>query len=204
MPFIYWSFCPFHSKGVPGYNWWRFDKYLGSYGTQGAGWISKQLPDPEFLWESCKVNQSQCDVHIDVIGETTVGSQAGETKPQCLAALSILSAYCSSSLTSWRMGCPCWSLCRRLQLLMPGRWAPVSQCLFVSVGLMLQHCSSFLPLLFAGIFCNGTFDRYVCWPHSSPGNVSVPCPPYLPWWNEGNVSFHHFLTVSLRAGPPSK
>ncbi|XP_025776097.1 glucagon-like peptide 2 receptor [Puma concolor] len=35
-----------------------------------------------------------------------------------------------------------------------------------------------------GIFCNGTFDRYVCWPHSSPGNVSVPCPSYLPWWHE--------------------
>ncbi|KAF6093974.1 glucagon like peptide 2 receptor [Phyllostomus discolor] len=36
----------------------------------------------------------------------------------------------------------------------------------------------------SGIFCNGTFDRYVCWPHSSPGNVSVPCPSYLPWWRE--------------------
>ncbi|KAK1331674.1 hypothetical protein QTO34_009647 [Cnephaeus nilssonii] len=38
----------------------------------------------------------------------------------------------------------------------------------------------------SGIFCNGTFDRYVCWPHSSPGNVSVPCPSYLPWWSEEN------------------
>ncbi|KAM9209892.1 glucagon-like peptide 2 receptor [Dugong dugon] len=36
----------------------------------------------------------------------------------------------------------------------------------------------------SGIFCNGTFDKYVCWPHSSPGNVSVPCPSYLPWWRE--------------------
>lgn len=36
----------------------------------------------------------------------------------------------------------------------------------------------------SGIFCNGTFDQYVCWPHSYPGNVSVPCPSYLPWWNE--------------------
>ncbi|NP_001268337.1 glucagon-like peptide 2 receptor [Mesocricetus auratus] len=36
----------------------------------------------------------------------------------------------------------------------------------------------------SGIFCNGTFDQYVCWPHSSPGNVSVPCPSYLPWWSE--------------------
>nr|XP_003466375.2 glucagon-like peptide 2 receptor [Cavia porcellus] len=36
----------------------------------------------------------------------------------------------------------------------------------------------------SGVFCNGTFDRYVCWPHSPPGNVSVPCPSYLPGWNE--------------------
>ncbi|XP_062968982.1 glucagon-like peptide 2 receptor [Cynocephalus volans] len=36
----------------------------------------------------------------------------------------------------------------------------------------------------SGIFCNGTFDQYVCWPHSPPGNVSVPCPSYLPWWDE--------------------
>uniref|UniRef100_A0A4X1VBZ0 Glucagon-like peptide 2 receptor n=1 Tax=Sus scrofa TaxID=9823 RepID=A0A4X1VBZ0_PIG len=34
--------------------------------------------------------------------------------------------------------------------------------------------------------CNGTFDRYICWPHSSAGNVSVPCPSYLPWWREEN------------------
>ncbi|XP_009986715.1 PREDICTED: glucagon-like peptide 2 receptor, partial [Tauraco erythrolophus] len=32
-----------------------------------------------------------------------------------------------------------------------------------------------------GIHCNGTFDQFVCWPYSSPGNVSVPCPSYLPW-----------------------
>nr|XP_004663193.1 glucagon-like peptide 2 receptor [Jaculus jaculus] len=36
----------------------------------------------------------------------------------------------------------------------------------------------------SGVFCNGTFDQYICWPHSSPGNVSVPCPSYLPWWSE--------------------
>lgn len=36
----------------------------------------------------------------------------------------------------------------------------------------------------SGIFCNGTFDQFVCWPHSSPGNVSVPCPSFLPWWSE--------------------
>ncbi|XP_049916243.1 glucagon-like peptide 2 receptor isoform X2 [Epinephelus moara] len=32
-----------------------------------------------------------------------------------------------------------------------------------------------------GIYCKGMFDMFVCWPHSSPGNVSVPCPSYLPW-----------------------
>ncbi|XP_063076947.1 glucagon-like peptide 2 receptor [Engraulis encrasicolus] len=32
-----------------------------------------------------------------------------------------------------------------------------------------------------GVFCNGTFDKFVCWPHSLPGNVSVSCPSYLPW-----------------------
>uniref|UniRef100_A0A3P8UNP0 Glucagon like peptide 2 receptor n=1 Tax=Cynoglossus semilaevis TaxID=244447 RepID=A0A3P8UNP0_CYNSE len=40
---------------------------------------------------------------------------------------------------------------------------------------------------FLGNFCRGTFDSFVCWPHSSPGNVSVPCPPYLPWIKEGKV-----------------
>uniref|UniRef100_A0A8C6E488 Glucagon-like peptide 2 receptor n=1 Tax=Moschus moschiferus TaxID=68415 RepID=A0A8C6E488_MOSMO len=38
----------------------------------------------------------------------------------------------------------------------------------------------------SGAVCNGTFDQYVCWPHSTPGNVSVPCPSYLPWWREEN------------------
>ncbi|KAJ3607430.1 hypothetical protein NHX12_024481 [Muraenolepis orangiensis] len=32
-----------------------------------------------------------------------------------------------------------------------------------------------------GIWCNGSFDVFVCWPSSRPGNVSVPCPSYLPW-----------------------
>ncbi|KAM9747814.1 glucagon-like peptide 2 receptor isoform 1-T1 [Dama dama] len=36
----------------------------------------------------------------------------------------------------------------------------------------------------SGAVCNGTFDQYACWPHSTPGNVSVPCPSYLPWWRE--------------------
>uniref|UniRef100_A0AAY4BPM9 Glucagon-like peptide 2 receptor n=1 Tax=Denticeps clupeoides TaxID=299321 RepID=A0AAY4BPM9_9TELE len=35
--------------------------------------------------------------------------------------------------------------------------------------------------LLAAIYCNGSFDNFACWPHSPPGNVSVPCPSYLSW-----------------------
>ncbi|KAM3860058.1 glucagon-like peptide 2 receptor [Diretmus argenteus] len=52
-----------------------------------------------------------------------------------------------------------------------------------------ENCSRTLQssvLSQTGIYCNGTFDNFVCWPHSSPGNVSVPCPAYLPWINQGN------------------
>ncbi|KAF7655039.1 hypothetical protein LDENG_00061770 [Lucifuga dentata] len=42
-----------------------------------------------------------------------------------------------------------------------------------------------------GIYCNGTFDMFVCWPHSSPGNVSVPCPSYLPWITEDGSRTAH-------------
>ncbi|KAI5615406.1 glucagon-like peptide 2 receptor, partial [Silurus asotus] len=41
------------------------------------------------------------------------------------------------------------------------------------------------PFIFKGIYCNGTLDLFACWPHSSPGNVTVPCPSYLPWIKEG-------------------
>ncbi|PKU41145.1 glucagon-like peptide 2 receptor [Limosa lapponica baueri] len=40
-----------------------------------------------------------------------------------------------------------------------------------------------------GIHCNGTFDQFVCWPHSPPGNVSVPCPSYLPWLENGSEGY---------------
>lgn len=43
-----------------------------------------------------------------------------------------------------------------------------------------------------GIYCKGTFDMFVCWPHSSPGNVSVPCPSYLPWISEGDIFLEPF------------
>ncbi|XP_042305458.1 glucagon-like peptide 2 receptor [Sceloporus undulatus] len=39
----------------------------------------------------------------------------------------------------------------------------------------------------AGIYCNGTFDQFACWPHSPPGKVSVPCPSYLPWLDNGSA-----------------
>ena len=88
------------------------------------------------------------------------------------------------------------------QLLMLGRQAPGSQPLCLHLWTPGSGGSVHSALLLsAGIFCNGTFDRFVCWPHSSPGNVSVPCPSYLPWWREGNVSFYRFLTVSSKAGP---
>uniref|UniRef100_A0A8C6U6L8 Glucagon-like peptide 2 receptor n=1 Tax=Neogobius melanostomus TaxID=47308 RepID=A0A8C6U6L8_9GOBI len=47
-----------------------------------------------------------------------------------------------------------------------------------------DNCSRTLAhtaLSFSGVFCNGSFDTFVCWPHSAPGNVSIPCPSYLPW-----------------------
>nr|XP_057917249.1 glucagon-like peptide 2 receptor isoform X1 [Doryrhamphus excisus] len=49
--------------------------------------------------------------------------------------------------------------------------------------------SSTLPT--TGIYCRGTFDTFVCWPHSRPGNVSVPCPAYLPWINKDNSRRAH-------------
>ncbi|NXS08865.1 GLP2R protein, partial [Neodrepanis coruscans] len=49
-----------------------------------------------------------------------------------------------------------------------------------------------------GIHCNGTFDQFVCWPYSPPGNVSVPCPSYLPWLENGSVG--HVYRVCLDEG----
>ncbi|XP_038161329.1 glucagon-like peptide 2 receptor [Cyprinodon tularosa] len=51
-----------------------------------------------------------------------------------------------------------------------------------------ENCNRTLastPFPANGNYCKGTFDKFVCWPHSSPGNVSVPCPPFLPWITEG-------------------
>ncbi|XP_077110859.1 glucagon-like peptide 2 receptor [Ranitomeya variabilis] len=45
--------------------------------------------------------------------------------------------------------------------------------------------------LLTGVYCNGTFDKFACWPSSSPGNVSVPCPWYLPMTPEGSTGFSY-------------
>lgn len=52
-----------------------------------------------------------------------------------------------------------------------------------------KSCSESLrvPTISMGTYCNGTFDQFVCWPNSPPGNVSVPCPPYLPWLQNGSA-----------------
>ncbi|XP_066472342.1 glucagon-like peptide 2 receptor isoform X1 [Tiliqua scincoides] len=44
-----------------------------------------------------------------------------------------------------------------------------------------------VPTISTGIYCNRTFDQFVCWPDSPPGKVSVPCPPYLPWLQNGSA-----------------
>ncbi|XP_078426726.1 glucagon-like peptide 2 receptor [Cetorhinus maximus] len=38
-----------------------------------------------------------------------------------------------------------------------------------------------------GTFCNESFDQFACWPESYPGNVSEPCPWYLPWIKSGSI-----------------
>ncbi|XP_026207377.1 glucagon-like peptide 2 receptor [Anabas testudineus] len=42
-----------------------------------------------------------------------------------------------------------------------------------------------------GNYCRGLFDMFVCWPHSPPGNVSVPCPSYLPWTSKDGSRMVH-------------
>ncbi|XP_075135617.1 glucagon-like peptide 2 receptor [Leptodactylus fuscus] len=45
--------------------------------------------------------------------------------------------------------------------------------------------------LMTGVYCNGTFDNFACWPFSYPGNVSVPCPWYLLKIQEGGPGYTH-------------
>ncbi|XP_058845883.1 glucagon-like peptide 2 receptor isoform X1 [Acipenser ruthenus] len=41
----------------------------------------------------------------------------------------------------------------------------------------------------SAVYCRASFDKFACWPESPPGNVSVPCPHYLPWIKEGGASY---------------
>ncbi|XP_028332888.1 glucagon-like peptide 2 receptor [Gouania willdenowi] len=52
-----------------------------------------------------------------------------------------------------------------------------------------ENCNKTLTsaLLTTGNYCRGAFDTFACWPHSLPGNVSIPCPAYLPWITEGST-----------------
>ncbi|XP_062859459.1 glucagon-like peptide 2 receptor [Trichomycterus rosablanca] len=63
-----------------------------------------------------------------------------------------------------------------------------------------ENCSRSLAATLhtvTGIYCNGTVDVFACWPHSSPGKVSVPCPSYLPWIKEGfSGSVYKICTVN--------
>ncbi|XP_072259368.1 glucagon-like peptide 2 receptor [Pyxicephalus adspersus] len=46
-----------------------------------------------------------------------------------------------------------------------------------------------------GVYCNGVFDQFACWPFSPPGNVSVPCPWYLPMKEGGGTGYvYRFCT----------
>nr|XP_020442659.1 glucagon-like peptide 2 receptor [Monopterus albus] len=57
-----------------------------------------------------------------------------------------------------------------------------------------ENCSRTLAtgaLSKTGNYCKGTFDTFACWPHSSPGNVSIPCPSYLPWISEESSRWAH-------------
>ncbi|XP_036763040.1 glucagon-like peptide 1 receptor isoform X1 [Manis pentadactyla] len=73
-----------------------------------------------------------------------------------------------------------------------GRAGPRPQGASVSLSETVQkwreyrrQCQRFLteaPPPATGLFCNRTFDDYVCWPDGLPGSfVNVSCPWYLPW-----------------------
>uniref|UniRef100_A0A8C5EX18 Glucagon like peptide 2 receptor n=1 Tax=Gouania willdenowi TaxID=441366 RepID=A0A8C5EX18_GOUWI len=57
-------------------------------------------------------------------------------------------------------------------------------------GTLFLHCTSEslgFDVFITGNYCRGAFDTFACWPHSLPGNVSIPCPAYLPWITEGST-----------------
>ncbi|KAM9321950.1 gastric inhibitory polypeptide receptor [Gastrophryne carolinensis] len=49
----------------------------------------------------------------------------------------------------------------------------------------------------SGIYCNRTFDMYVCWGDAAANSTHAePCPPYLPWYDQVKGGF-----VLRRCGP---
>ncbi len=66
-----------------------------------------------------------------------------------------------------------------------GEWNQL-KCVYIYIQIIFISCTN-API---GVFCDGSFDVFACWPHSSPGIVSVPCPPYLPWINEGHFCLY--------------
>ncbi|XP_058650548.1 glucagon-like peptide 2 receptor [Onychostoma macrolepis] len=82
-------------------------------------------------------------------------------------------------------------LCILIVLLCSGQvMGSILDDLIYKRGEYQENCTRSLKATFpteTGIFCNGTFDGFACWPHSSPGIVSVLCPHYLPWIKEGDT-----------------
>ncbi|XP_059892503.1 glucagon-like peptide 2 receptor [Gadus macrocephalus] len=54
-----------------------------------------------------------------------------------------------------------------------------------------ENCIKTLETIPKTGICNGSFDMFVCWPHSPAGKVSVPCPSYLPWINNDSSRSVH-------------
>ncbi|XP_017548612.1 glucagon-like peptide 2 receptor isoform X2 [Pygocentrus nattereri] len=76
-----------------------------------------------------------------------------------------------------------------LLLSFPGASGSILEDLIYKRAEYQENCTQTLAATLhtvTGIYCNGTWDAFICWPHSSPGIVGVPCPPYLPWIKEGS------------------
>lgn len=101
-----------------------------------------------------------------------------------------------NGLNIWRIVTKASAHCPRLVSLL----SPVQ----ISTILIIFFFFSLLThFQITGIYCKGTFDMFLCWPHSSPGNVSVPCPSYLPWISEGDnfIELLPFYTTTENMQP---
>uniref|UniRef100_A0A8C8SPG6 Glucagon-like peptide 2 receptor n=1 Tax=Pelusios castaneus TaxID=367368 RepID=A0A8C8SPG6_9SAUR len=108
-------------------------------------------------------------------------------------------------ISSWSLAGICWERRGVWNYIFQGDFLPLQYFLYVQVlGSVLEKTTTnwlnykkeCLKMLQesenkTGIYCNATFDQFVCWPHSPPGNVSVPCPSYLPWLKNGSVGNVH-------------